>query len=99
MKPRFLIATAALAYASHSATTYAQAFLADPRITEGRGVRTGDFELHPGVAVEGGYDSNYFQSSGEVGVTRPDLRGGTNQSTVTEPVIDVFKLRISPSLS
>ena len=35
-------------------------WLADRRYTEGIGIRVGDFELHPGVAAEVGYDTNYF---------------------------------------
>jgi len=96
MKPRFLIAALGLAYASHSATTYAQAFLSDPRLVEGRGVKAGDFELHPGIAAEGGYDSNYFQRSGEV-TQRPDQTG--RQVNINEPTIDVWRLRITPSFS
>jgi hypothetical protein len=64
----------------------AQAFLSDPRITEGLGVKAGSFELHPGVDGEGGYDSNYFQRS-----------GATQQAN--EPVVDAWRLRITPSLS
>lgn len=33
----------------------------DRRYGEGIGIRTGNLELHPGVAGEFGYDSNYFQ--------------------------------------
>jgi hypothetical protein len=42
-----------------------QPWLADRRYTEGIGVRVGDFELHPGAAVEFGYDSNFFHRSSE----------------------------------
>jgi hypothetical protein len=59
-------------------------FETDPRVTEGLGIKTGDFELHPGVAGEAGYDSNFFQRSGT----------GTES-----PVIDAYRLRITPSLS
>src|SRR5262249_41086969 len=106
MKPRFLIAALGLAYASHSATTYAQAaagaaFLSDPRLVEGRGIKTGNFELHPGIAAEGGYDSNYFQGSGQVGGTQPHLHpdGTPANLTINEPRIDVWRLRITPSFS
>nr|PZN21814.1 MAG: hypothetical protein DIU78_16780 [Pseudomonadota bacterium] len=43
----------------------------------------GDLELHPGIAAEGGYDSNYFQ--------RADEGEG--------PVIAAWRLRLTPSLS
>jgi hypothetical protein len=40
----------------------AQAWLADRSRAEGRGILLGDFELHPGVGSEVGYDSNVFLS-------------------------------------
>jgi hypothetical protein len=65
-------------------------------LVEGQGVKAGSFELHPGIAAEGGYDSNYFQSSGDNG-DKPTVGGGT--AHVIEPKVDAFKLRITPSLS
>ena len=50
---------------------------------EGSGIRTGNLELHPSVAGEFGYDSNYFQR----GPDDPD------------PVVDTLRLRITPSLT
>ncbi len=41
----------------------AQAFLEDRAAREGPGFKTGRFVLHPGVAAEGGYDSNVFLES------------------------------------
>lgn len=41
----------------------AQEFLKDRRFQQGIGIRAGDVELHPGFAIEGGYDSNYFLRS------------------------------------
>ncbi len=38
----------------------AQAWLEDRKRTEGHGIRLGDFELHPGLGTEVGYDSNLF---------------------------------------
>ncbi len=90
MKPRFLIAAAAVACATQASPVCAQVmsgtpgFEMDPRVGEGLGIKTGDFELHPGVAAEAGYDSNYFQ------------RSGTGNET---PIIDAYRLRITPSLS
>jgi len=37
-----------------------QPWLADRKYGEGIGVRVGNLELHPGIAGEVGYDSNYF---------------------------------------
>src|SRR4051794_615155 len=60
-----------------------QPWLRDRKYTEGIGYRVGDFELHPGIAAEFGYDSNYFhRASGEFGGPVGSLR-----------------LRITPSLS
>jgi hypothetical protein len=101
MKPRFLFAALALAYASHSGTTFAQAFLSDPRLVEGNGIKTGNFELHPGIAAEAGYDSNYFQAAGvEKGAAALTPAGAPQrQVDVNEPVIDAWRLRITPSFS
>src|SRR5689334_22536493 len=83
MKSRFSFLVSALIGACFPTLAHAQAFLSDPRIAEGAGVKAGDLELHPGLAGEAGYDSNYFQRSG----------------TGTEDVIDVIRFRITPSLS
>src|SRR5262249_39665411 len=42
-----------------------QPWLKDRRYTEGIGYRVGDFELHPGLAGEFGYDSNYFHRASD----------------------------------
>src|ERR1700749_1760521 len=42
-----------------------QVWLKDRRYTEGAGYRVGDFELHPGAALEFGYDSNYLHRAAE----------------------------------
>ncbi len=47
-----------LSYAS-SASAQDQVWLKDRRYQEGVGIRAGALEFHPGVAAEGGYDSNY----------------------------------------
>lgn len=60
-----------------------QAWLADRRFGEGIGIRVGNLELHPGIAGEIGYDSNYFQRSGDAG----------------EPTISAYRLRVTPSIS
>jgi hypothetical protein len=39
--------------------------LSDRKRAEGRGIRVGDFELHPGVGAEGGYHSNPFFADGD----------------------------------
>jgi hypothetical protein len=64
MKLRGLIGAvlaAGLTYAT-GATAQDQpvVWLKDRRYGEGIGIRAGDFELHPGIGGEFGYDSNYF---------------------------------------
>ena len=56
----FLVAVGGLLIASGSASAQEQPWLKDRRYTEGMGYRVGDYELHPGVATEFGYDSNFF---------------------------------------
>lgn len=46
--------------AASDAQAQEPAWLADRRFAEGPGIRTGNFELHPGIGAEFGYDSNYF---------------------------------------
>jgi hypothetical protein len=54
-------ATGAIAQDQAAAQAAGQpAWLKDRRYGEGMGIRAGDFELHPGIGGEFGYDSNYF---------------------------------------
>ncbi len=46
---------------------HAQGWLSDRRYTEGIGIKAGDFELHPGIGVEAGFDSNLFQRTYQTG--------------------------------
>ena len=64
-------------------------WLKDRQYNEGIGVRTGDLELHPGVAGEVGYDSNYFLRSDKTGF---------DNSAPNAPVIPAASFRITPSL-
>ena len=45
-----------------SSSVHAQSWLSDRKRAEGRGIRVGDLELHPGVGVEAGYLTNPFYS-------------------------------------
>lgn len=47
-------------------------WLPDRAYTEGPGFRVGNFELHPGVALRGGYDTNVFRTSGKNGNPEED---------------------------
>jgi len=62
----------------------AQEWLADRKRSEGAGVRVGDFELHPGIGLEMGYDSNVFFSDG---------------SEVSAAIVGSPILRVTPHLS
>ncbi|WP_437775640.1 hypothetical protein [Sorangium sp. So ce1097] len=65
-----------------------QPWLKDRRYTEGIGIRAGDLELHPGVAAEFGYDSNFFRRDEE------DSAGSDDIGPVGS-----LRLRITPSFS
>lgn len=60
-----------------------QVWLQDRRYGEGVGIRSGDFELHPGAALEFGYDSNFYHRAGGA----------------AEPTVGSLRLRITPSFS
>jgi len=61
MKLRLTLAatSAVLTFSSFAAAQ--QPWLGDSRYGDGIGIRAGNFELHPSIAGEFGYDSNYFQ--------------------------------------
>src|SRR5690606_34618889 len=63
-------------------------WLSDRSVGEGMGIRTGDFEWHPGVATEAGFDSNFFQRSSS-GLERTQFGDATG----------AFRLRVLPHLS
>jgi len=64
----------------------AQEWLKDRQFAEGPGVRVGDFELHPGIGVQGGYDSNWF--------LRTDKSGDVNSGVQGVP-----EMLVTPSIS
>jgi hypothetical protein len=75
-----------------ASTAGAQEWMKDRMYQEGQGVRTGDVEWHPGIAIEGGYDSNYFLRSSQTGATIAN--GCPNACPQGSP-----EMRITPSLS
>src|SRR5690242_19842930 len=81
------------------------AWLRDRQYTEGIGIRTGDFELHPGVAGEIGYDSNWLLRSNRSGCTEPSTAsppGVPGAAAVCDngpPIVPALEFRITPSLS
>lgn len=92
MKQRLVLA-AVLATAALPAPAYAQAWLADRRMSEGPGIRTGNLEVHPGLGAEFGYDSNYTAAAGKL------APGQLDSVDRSENVIPVLRLRITPSLT
>jgi hypothetical protein len=89
-----------------------QPWLSDRRFGSGIGIRVGDLELHPGVAGEIGYDSNYFQGSGEVTPPGQAVSIAPEYQPVTaagapfgatgrfnEPTIGSLRFRLTPSLT
>lgn len=71
--------------ASSEALAQDQLWLKDRRYTEGAGIRVGDFELHPGIAAEFGYDSNYLRRAdqdGTVGTLRLRITPSLSLSTL-----------------
>jgi len=82
------LAAAALGFVVLASTGIAaaqeQPWLKDRRYREGMGYRVGDLEVHPGLAGEFGYDSNFY------------LRGTKDNGA---PIVDVLRLRVTPSVS
>lgn len=97
------LAILALSLLPAAAAAQARPWISDRAIGEGIGIRAGDFELHPGLAGELGYDSNYFQRAG----TAPPLLppGAVNPGCapyycgVDQPIYAAYRLRITPSLT
>lgn len=94
------------------AQTERQPWLGDRRFGGGIGIRTGDLELHPGIAGEVGYDTNFFQSANKVTPDnelvlipvqfRPVAPDGTvygDTGTFSEPRVGTFRFRVTPSLT
>jgi hypothetical protein len=60
------VLSAAVFCSTRAVAQQVQPWLGDRRFGGGIGVRAGDFELHPGVAGEVGFDTNFYQSAGKV---------------------------------
>jgi hypothetical protein len=82
MKTRAFLAAALAVVSTTFSAAAQQPWIKDRATGEGIGIRTGNLELHPGVAGEIGYDSNYFQRADD-----------------EEPIIDVYRLRVTPHLT
>jgi hypothetical protein len=92
--PLLPLLTAALFVAASTFTSRASAqeWLKDRMYQEGQGFRTGDLEWHPGIGVEGGYDSNYFLRTNTTGANIAN--GCPNACPQGTP-----EMRVTPSLS
>ncbi|WP_437721522.1 hypothetical protein [Sorangium sp. So ce861] len=90
MKPRDTIVAAVFTLTLSPALALAQdqPWLKDRRYTEGIGIRAGDLELHPGIAAEFGYDSNFFRRDEEDVASVDDVGP-----------VGSMRLRITPSFS
>jgi hypothetical protein len=107
-----IFAFSVTALCASRALAQGQPWLGDRRLGGGIGLRAGDFELHPGIAGEVGFDTNYFQSAGRVTPAgsvesipleyQPlDLDGGSfaDVGVFNEPRVGVFRFRVTPSLT
>ncbi len=84
-----LITRAASAQPQYTAQSDSPQWLKDRRYNEGAGIRAGDLELHPGIAGEFGYDSNYLLRS---------TQSGVDNGPPTAPPIPALEFRLTPSL-
>jgi hypothetical protein len=84
-----LASSAAGAQPQYVAQSDSPQWLKDRQSSEGIGVRTGDLELHPGIAGEVGYDSNWFFRSNQQGVDNGPPRA---------PIVPALEFRVTPSL-
>lgn len=73
-----LVLVAVALTAISPALVHAQGWLSDRSRAEGPGIRVGDFELHPGLGVEVGYDSNLYYSDD---TTTPAVDSGILRAT------------------
>jgi hypothetical protein len=90
MKPSVFLSTVVCGTLALPAIASAQdqVWLKDRRYTEGPGYQVGDFELHPGAALEFGYDSNYFrraENNDPLGSLRLRLTPSLSFSTAGSP--------------
>ena len=83
MNLRLSVAAALAIFTVAGGASAQQTWVGDRRYGEGIGIRTGNFEFHPSLSAEFGYDSNFYQRA-------ENENGG---------VADVWRLRITPSLS
>lgn len=81
-----------LAVGAFASNAQAQEWLKDRRYQEGLGLHIGEFEIHPGIAGEAGFDSNWFARTSKTG---PQYENGAP----AQPVVSAGTLRLTPSLT
>jgi len=77
--------------AARAQTADSPQWLKDRQYSEGAGILTGDFELHPSIAGEVGYDSNWFLRSSANNINYAN-------SAPNAPVVGALEFRITPAL-
>jgi putative beta-barrel porin BBP2 len=77
--------------AARAQTSDSPQWLKDRQYSEGAGILTGDFELHPSIAGEAGYDSNWFLRSSANNINYAN-------SAPNAPVVGALEFRITPAL-
>ena len=92
-----LLASGAASAQSYVAQGDSPQWLKDRRYGEGEGVLAGDFELHPGIAGEAGYDSNWFLRSNSTLGYANSASGGSHRA-VRAGVPDHACRSISPRI-
>jgi hypothetical protein len=95
MNLRLIVAGSLSAVLVAGTASAAQPWLSDRRYGEGIGLRAGNFEFHPSVAAEVGYDSNYFLRANTTDpntIDSPAQTGGAG-------VVDAWRFRVTPSLT
>ncbi len=89
MKSRLALA-ALLSISTASFTALGEVpWVENPELGQGEGLPLGKLELHPSLAAEFGYDTNYFRRG-------PNDRGPDGEPL---PILDTLRLRFTPSLT
>lgn len=83
-----LVSRAALAQSQYVVPD-SPAWLSDRQYNEGIGIRSGDFEFHPSIGGEAGYDSNYLLRS-----TTQNVSNGPPST----PPIPSLEFRVTPAI-
>jgi hypothetical protein len=70
-------------------------WLKDRKFSEGAGVRAGEFEIHPGIAGEIGYDSNFLLRTDRTNCGGAQCANGPPVA----PVVSALEFRVTPSIT